>query len=103
MHRKLRSQGRVPGAEGRAVIEENRKRRAKEKRQDKITALSSVTTDEKGFRRHAEKILRKRQVCSVTISKLFSRFGLFADAIQLFRSLEPAPGNSGCIKGPVLR
>jgi hypothetical protein len=48
MLRKLRSQGRVPGSEGRAKIEENRKRRKEEKRQARIIALSSVTTGEKG-------------------------------------------------------
>ena len=48
MHRKLRAEGRVPGAEGRAKIEENRKRRAEEKRQAEIRALSSVTVGTKG-------------------------------------------------------
>ena len=48
MHRKLRAEGRVPGAEGRAKIEENRQRRAEEKRQATIAALSSVTAGEKG-------------------------------------------------------
>jgi len=48
MHRKLRAEGRVPGAEGRAKIEENRKRRAEEKRLATIAALSSVTTGTKG-------------------------------------------------------
>jgi hypothetical protein len=47
-HRKLRSQGRVPGTEGRAKIQENRKRQAEEKRQAKIAALSSATTGKKG-------------------------------------------------------
>ena len=44
MHRKLRSKGRVPGAEGRAKIEENRAQR----RQAKMAALSSVTEEETG-------------------------------------------------------
>ena len=45
-HRNLRTQGRTPGDEGRARIQENRKRQAEEKRQAKIAVLSSVTIGE---------------------------------------------------------
>jgi hypothetical protein len=48
MHRKLRAQGRVPGAEGRAQIAANRVIRAEQRRLATIAALSSVTVGEKG-------------------------------------------------------
>ena len=48
MHRNLRSQGPTRGDEGRAKIQENRKRQAEEKRQAKIAVLSSVTIGERG-------------------------------------------------------
>ena len=47
-HRSMRAEGRTPGDEGRAKIEENRKRRAEEKCLATIAALSSVTTGEQG-------------------------------------------------------
>jgi hypothetical protein len=64
-HRSMHAEGRTPGEEGRAVIQENRKRRKEEKRQAKIAALSSVTTGEKGRdgltqqQRQANELLKK--------------------------------------------
>jgi hypothetical protein len=43
----MRGEGRAAGAEGRAKIQENRKRQAEEERRAKIRALSSVATGKK--------------------------------------------------------
>jgi len=48
MHRKLRSQGRIPGMEGRNVIASNRAIRAEQRRREKIAQLSATTTGLKG-------------------------------------------------------